>query len=186
MKDEKKALRREFLARRRAILESKKTSADREIARRFFLLDEYKNARVILLYASLSDEVSTDEIARRAVLDGKRIAFPRCNSDHSMDFLFCSRDDLIPGFHGISEPPQGAPHFEGGENVLCIVPGLVFDRRGYRIGYGGGFYDRFLKDFDGFKVALARADFILDSVPREDFDLPCDIIITEKEVIKCG
>ena len=186
MKDEKKALRREFLARRRAILESEKQSVDREIARCFFLLDEYKNADSILLYASLADEVSTNGIARRAALDGKPTAFPRCNPDHTMDFLFCSREALIPGFHGIPEPPRNAPSFDGDENAICIVPGLVFDRHGYRVGYGGGFYDRFLKDFKGITVGLVRSDFLIESVPREEFDLPCDIIITEKEVIRCG
>ena len=186
MKDEKKALRREFLARRRAILECEKEISDREIARLLFSLAEYKKADCILLYASLFDEVSTNEIARRALLDGKATAFPRCNSDHTMDFLFCSRDELTPGFHGIPEPPRNAPHFKNSENVLCIVPGLVFDRHGYRIGYGGGFYDRFLEDFKGIAVALVRSDFLIESVPREEFDLPCDIIITEKEVINCG
>ncbi len=186
MKDEKKALRREFLARRKALSESEKENADRKIAGRLFELDEYKKAGCILLYASLADEISTNVIAHRAALEGKPTAFPRCNPDHTMDFLFCSRDDLIPGFHDIPEPPQDMPRFSSCENALCIVPGLVFDRRGFRIGYGGGFYDRFLKDFKGITVGLVRADFLIDSVPREEFDLTCDIIITEKEVIRCG
>ena len=186
MKDKKKALRREFLARRKALSESEKTRADREISRRLFALDEYKNASCILLYASLFDEVSTNEIAQRAAADGKSTAFPRCNPDHTMDFLFCDRESLVSGFHEIPEPPQDLPCFFGGENVLCIVPGLVFDRNGFRVGYGGGFYDRFLNDFQGVTVGIARSDFMLDSVPREEFDLPCDIIITEKEVIRCG
>ncbi len=183
MKDQKKALRRELLELRRAMTASERTSADQKIANLFLSLDEYKNADTLLLYASYGEEIDTFGIARKALADGKSIAYPRCNPDHTMDFCICREGELTAGFKNIPEPPKNAPLFQKGGRAICIVPGLIFDRRGFRIGYGGGFYDRFLADFTGISVGLVRDRFFVDSLPREEFDLPVNIMVTQNEVI---
>ena len=101
-----------------------------------------------------------------------------------MDFYECSQGELVAGYRGIPEPPIGAPRARCDENTLCIVPALAYDAKKNRIGYGGGFYDRYLENFEGIAVGLCRADFLFESLPCEDFDLPVDIVITEKGLIK--
>ena len=83
----------------------------------------------------------------------------------------------------IPEPPSDLPTFEPKGHCVCIVPGLAFDKNGYRIGYGKGYYDRFLKDFNGTKIGLCRCDFLKDALPVNEFDHKVDMIITEKGII---
>lgn len=183
MKEEKKALRRQLLDRRAAMTVSERQLADRAIAERFLALPEYAAAETLLLYASYGCEVDTYVIARAALRDGKRVAYPLCDAEsHTMRFLICPPDGLRPGYRGIPEPPEDAPDAELCSSVICVLPGLAFDREGHRLGYGGGFYDRFLEDFRGATVGLARC--LADSLPAEPRDIPCRITVTEKEVIR--
>ena len=183
MKEQKKLLRRELLAARRAITESERNAADIKLAELFLSLDEYKRADTVLLYASYAEEIDTYRIARAALADGKRIAYPRCNPDRTMDFYICRPDELTAGFKGIPEPPQSAERFIKSDRAVCLLPALAVDRRGFRLGYGGGFYDRFLTDFRGTTVVPVRDGSLFDSLPREEFDIPASITVTQKEVI---
>ena len=185
MKLAKSLLRRELLKKRQAPAE--KQSIDLKILENLISLPEYKSADLILLYCSYGDEVDTQELARRAAFDRKRIAFPRCMIDggeKSMDFYECSPGELVAGYRGIPEPPIGAPRARCDEKTLCIVPALAYDVNKNRLGYGGGFYDRYLENFGGITVGLCRSDFLFESLPREKFDLPVNIVITEKGAIK--
>ena len=183
MNEEKKALRRQLLDRRAAMTASERQLADRAIAERFLALPEYSAAETLLLYASYGGEVDTYAIARAALRDGKMVAYPLCDADtHTMRFLICPPEGLRPGYRGIPEPPEGAPCAELCGSVICVLPGLAFDREGHRLGYGGGFYDRFLENFRGVTVGLVR--HLTDSLPTEPHDIPCRITVTEKEVIR--
>ena len=181
MKEEKKALRRELIAARRQMPETERIENDRAIAELFLSLPEYKKADILLLYASYGEEIDTKKIAEAAELDGKRLAFPLCGKEGTMTFHFCRPDELSAGYKGIPEPPATSPHY-GGERALCIVPALAIDESGFRLGYGGGFYDRFLKDFDGVTVGFVRDGFYFEGLPREEFDLPIDITVKRSEV----
>ena len=186
MKEQKRALRRELIARRRAMDKKSREEADALIAERVLSLPEYKNADILLLYASYGEETETYKIARAAEKEGKRTAYPLCKENGKMDFLFCKREELLPGFRGIPEPPSGAPRFDVGAadpTVLCIVPALAADKDGFRLGYGGGFYDRFLADFAGISAVTVKSAFLFDRLAREPFDLCCGLTVTEKEVI---
>ncbi len=185
MMPEKSVLRRELLAKRRALAEKEKIDA--KILKNLLTLPEYRSAELILLYCSYGDEVDTGELARRAASEGKRIAFPRCEiggGEKSMDFYECPSRELISGYRDIPEPPIGAPRVRCDKSTLCIVPALAYDKEKNRLGYGGGFYDRYLADFDGITVGLCREAFLFESLPRDEHDLPVDIIITDKEVYK--
>jgi 5-formyltetrahydrofolate cyclo-ligase len=183
MKNKKKALRRQLLDRRATMMAEERQASDRAITERFLDLPEYRAAGTVLLYASYGSEVDTFAIARAAINDGKCVAYPLCNeSDHTMKFLICRPDELMPGYRGIPEPPEGFGEAETDGASVCVLPGLAFDREGHRIGYGGGYYDRFLEGFQGITVGLAR--FLMDRLPYEPHDIPCKITVTEKEVIR--
>ena len=111
----------------------------------------YKYCKTILMFASIGDEPDTWEIAKNALADGKRVYFPKCYNGGIMKFFKVnSIEELSVGMYGIYEPSEEAEEYTAqGSAELCLVPGLCFDKRGYRIGYGKGFYDRFLSHFDG-------------------------------------
>ena len=92
-------------------------------------------------------------------------------------------DDLELRENGIYEPREGLEEYVPSQQSICIVPAVVFDKEGYRIGYGKGFYDRFLSNFTGVKVGLVYSNMILPKVPRGRFDKHVDIIISERGVV---
>jgi 5-formyltetrahydrofolate cyclo-ligase len=183
MREKKKVLRRELIAARREIPELQRAECDEKIARTLLSLPEYTASDTLLIYASYGEEIDTAAITKAALADGKRLAFPRCGANGIMKFYYSEPDALVPGYKNIPEPPEGAPLFTKGEHALCIVPALAIDREGFRIGYGGGFYDRFLAGFSGISVGLVRNEFFFDQIPREEFDLALNITISENGVI---
>ena len=122
--------------------------------------------------------------AERALADGKKVAFPRCIPDtHDMEYHFItSLDQLEKGTYGLLEPTPDLPVYdrESVEPTACIVPALVYDKRGFRLGYGKGYYDRYLGSYTGSKVGMIYSEFIIDTVPRGRFDLSVDFIVTER------
>jgi 5-formyltetrahydrofolate cyclo-ligase len=100
-----------------------------------------------------------------------------------------SLDELTPDAYGILEPPADAPVYDPineKRSAVCFVPGLVYDRAGYRLGYGKGFYDRYLSHFSGCTLGVVYSDYILPTVPRGRFDVSVDILLTEKGVKVTG
>ena len=159
---------------------------DAAICRAALELVSFRHANVVLLYAPIGAEIDVMPIAEAALARGKQVAFPRCNvAERTMQFHIVSDPAaLSPGAYGIREPDPQAPVFAAapGENAVCFVPGLVYDKSGYRLGYGGGYYDRFLAAFPGGKVGVIYSDFILPVLPRGYFDARMDILLTEKNV----
>lgn len=148
-------------------------------------LPEYKEADHILLYADFRHEVMTKEIFVAAIRDKKKVYFPRCNLDGTMDFYqVISVRQLYDNKWGIKEPkenPTTKYHYYKEENTLAIIPGVAFDIRGYRVGYGKGFYDRFFSENRSITmIALAFAEQILDEVPNDAHDIKMDKIVSEK------
>lgn len=164
-----------------------KKRRDDAIVRAAESLVSFRGAEYVLLYAATEDEINIDALARYAAERGKKIAFPRCNTEsYTMKFHFVdSIDQLSPDSYGIREPQPTCPVFDVSvhrNSSICFVPGLVFDRSGYRVGYGKGYYDRFLSDFKGSRVGVVYSDFIVDSVPRGRYDTRVDILLSEKNV----
>ena len=160
---------------------------DAVLCRRFTGLEEFCRSGLILMYAPVGSEPDIRPIARAAWASGKAVAFPLCDpKNKTMTFhVVSSLDDLTPGYAGIPEPPADAPTPapETAAASICVVPALAFDLEGYRLGYGGGYYDRFLRDYRGTKAGLCRRDLVVRSLPREDFDVRVDILVTEKGVL---
>ena len=140
------------------------------------------------MYSPLKNEIDVLPIGKNALEKNKNVAFPLCDSTKSTMTYHLVTDvdnDLKKGSFGILEPHSFLPEFNMKQtNAVILVPGLVFDKKGYRIGYGKGYYDRYLSSFKGTKIGICYSDFILDEVPRGRFDTSVDFIITEKGVKK--
>ncbi len=160
-----------------------KAECDAEIAQVFFRSTSYTRSEVILTYVSTAIEVDTKEIILTALADGKRVACPRCiDGTRNMDFYYInSWDDLSKRSFGVLEPEADESMlYTGAERPICIVPGLAFDHWGYRLGYGKGYYDRFLAGYKGWTVGLCYSSCIEYKLPHGRYDRPVDRLITDK------
>ncbi len=181
---EKKELRQKYVAERNEMSEEARRAFDKKIHDRICASITYRHSKEILLYASMGSEIDTWELFDTAIKNGKRVAYPRTYEDNTMKFFYCeSRNDLELRENGIYEPREGLTEYNPGEPSLCIIPAVVFDKEGYRIGYGKGFYDRFLGTYPGVKLGLVYSSHILPRVPRGRFDKHVDIIISERGVV---
>lgn len=149
-------------------------------------LKEYKDADVILLYFPTRSEPDISALADIARRDGKKIAFPiSVTKDCTLDFRFLSSpDELEIGAYGIREPRADAERATLSDRTLCIVPALAVDTDGYRLGYGKGYYDRFLSTFEGNAVVAIHSSLVCERLPRNDTDIPIKTIITETGAIR--
>ena len=187
IKKEKSQLREQCLQKRRAIPADVKAEFDRRICENIINSVSYKYYDTLLLYAALYDEPDLSYLSKIAVRDGKRIAYPRCiRGSHEMIFHYVTDPSaLSAGSYGIMEPEQDLPAFdsEAPSCSVCFIPAVAADRRGYRIGYGGGYYDRFLTGFHGTLAAVTFSEFLLDNVPHGKFDLQADFTVTEGGIL---
>ena len=185
VKEEKNRLRETYKNLRKELSDEERRSRSEAICRYFLALNSYRYADTILLYAPLKYEIDNQIILEDALKKGKKIAYPRCIEDNKMVYHYItSKEQLLSGKYGIMEPSSDLPVYNNeNDHPICILPALVYDKKGYRLGYGKGYYDRFLSGFRGIKVGLVYSDFIIDTVPKGRFDLPSDLIITEKGVI---
>lgn len=189
--NEKKALRKEILTRRKNIDAAEKEEMDKKILNRFFESKYYREAKNIFIYISYDSEINTREIINKAFKDGKKIYVPRTEFEtRLMDAVeITSFDNLIKSSYGILEPSMEILQINPNNLDLIVVPGVAFDRNGGRMGYGAGFYDRYFKKINEddikriVKLALAYDFQVLEKVPMSVQDVPVDFIITEKEFI---
>lgn len=188
IREQKNQLRAKYRAKRQGMIPEDKEVCDKQICDAFLHLISYRYAKTILLYYPLPGEVDTRPILSRALADGKAVAFPRCHPTDQgvMDFHFIqSEADLQEGSFGTMEPPAHLPLFDPAHHtgsVLMAVPGLAYDRSGYRLGYGKGYYDRYLAHREITTAGLIYADFVENALPRGKFDLPVHFVVTEKGV----
>lgn len=181
----KKELRAALTGERDSIPESVRAERDASIAARFTRLVTYRYSDLLLLYSPVGSEINVLFVEEAALRDGKKVAYPRCGADRSMRFFIVpSHEALRPGFHGIMEPPDGFPEvdMDGTSKAAVIIPALSWDMTGHRIGYGGGYYDRWLPGFSGAKVGFCYSDNLRRELPRGRFDAGCGLIVTEKGV----
>jgi 5-formyltetrahydrofolate cyclo-ligase len=179
----KKNLRAEARALRRLMDPAEKIRKDAAITDHFLAAEPYLRAKTILCYASLPSEVNTGSIIDAALAGGKRVAVPVCvPGTRRMDFcLIASREQLVPGSFGVPEPRPGeCRKLEDFAGSLCVVPALYYDLRGYRLGYGGGYYDRFLGDYPGFRIGIVYDSCLLPRLRRGRFDVAVNAVVTEK------
>jgi 5-formyltetrahydrofolate cyclo-ligase len=179
----KDKLRKKILDARFALTPEARRAKSREIEQKLFGLPEFRSAVRVMFYASFQSEVETHGMIRRALAEGKRVVLPRVKGKE-LELLEIENfdKDVSPGAWGIPEPDQGKP-----TNVtdigLIVVPGAVFDERGNRVGYGAGFYDKLLAQYQGTTAALAFELQVMPQVPADSHDVPMKKIVTETRVI---
>lgn len=183
----KKALRKEIKALRAAHTDEQIHELSLGVRDQVLTLQEYRQAEVIYAYVDCKHEVETSDIIRAAWADDKRVAVPKVlGQDMKFFYITSLENDLEEGYYGIREPYEKHAADESGdeENALMLMPGVAFDEERHRIGYGGGFYDRFLEAHSKLsRVALAFEFQVKESVPYEAFDICPEKIVTEKRVI---
>lgn len=161
----------------------------RHLGKRLLEDPEIESAETIAITLSNRPEIDTTFIIEALWKMGKQVAVPKCSpKDHSMQFyeIECFAQ-TERAYKKILEPIPDLTVLVEKKNIdLIVVPGVVFDRQGYRIGFGGGYYDRYLSNFEGKRISIAFDEQVIETVPKETHDLPVHILITETERIVCG
>lgn len=190
IREAKRLIRKENKEKRAALSPELKDSLDGKICSFLINSMSFRYADVLLMFCPKEREIDITPVFCEAKKCGKRVAFPRCVSKGVMKFYFVeSLDELTEGKYGTREPAENPDkEFTSSEHPLCIVPCLAADKRGYRVGYGGGYYDRFLSHFDGISACVQYEMFVTqDGVPVEKrYDKKTDLLITDGGVTVVG
>lgn len=187
----KSALRARYLSAGASLSPRQRARFDIQVCRNLRAVPAYRFCTLLLAYVPFRDELDTASIIRRAWDEGKDVALPRCvGGERSLEFVVVDTlDGLVRGASGVMEPAEGA-----GDPIdparlpesVCLVPGLVFDSRGYRIGYGAGYYDNFLATYPGTKVGLARSLQVSGNpLPVDGHDVAVDVLVSDGAVWMC-
>lgn len=185
---DKKAARRMARQYRDSLSADECKHYSENITGRLLATKEYQASRDVLVYVSTGSEADTAGIIRKAWQDSKNVYVPKVYGKEMQFIKITSFDELAVGYYGIMEPMKDEPVWEkGSEASLCVMPGIAFDRQFNRIGYGGGFYDRFLADNEScIKAAICYSGQLIASIDSEDTDIKPDIIVTDVEVLRHG
>lgn len=186
---EKAETRKEMLARRKALSPAERHEKSAQILKEVLSLSEYQTSHTVMVYLDFRDEVETTELAEQILRDGKMLLIPFCKPE-STELIPCDifnlSSDLQPGMWGIREPhPEKVKPISPKEIDLVVVPGVAFDLQGNRIGFGKGYYDRFLPQLrqDAIAIGVAFSCQLLEEIPAESYDYKMSLLITENGVI---
>lgn len=181
---QKSELRRELGRARKAWTQDHLAASDLAITARVLALPEWQKAACVFIYVSVRTEPDTHRLIRAALEAGKRVAVPLCGAPGQMDAReIASLDGLMPHAFGLLEPSETAPIVPPEDFDLAVIPCVAADERGYRLGHGGGYYDRYLPKMNCRLICLCRGRELLPEVPVEPTDAPMDMIITENRII---
>lgn len=184
---EKNNIRQQYMSLRQKMQRFEKRDADLKILKRILVSHHYKKAKTLLCFVSTKDEVDTHALIKQAFIDGKTVAVPKCiNKKGSMHFFVInSFDDLKKSNFGILEPDkETSKRLLDFTDSICILPGFVFDKYGIRIGYGKGYYDRFLSKYQGKKIGVCYDNCMTDLLPRGKYDVAADMVVTQIGIIR--
>jgi 5-formyltetrahydrofolate cyclo-ligase len=178
----KNYIRQEMIALRSKLGFPYRVQASRNICEQIKQLSEYKNASSILVYFSVRKEVSLYPLIEDAWKQGKRVSLPSMEQNKIVPRLFTSPSDLEQGEFHILEPRSGCEKVDIHELDLVLVPGVAFDQKGYRLGFGKGHYDRFFsKRPDVYKCGIGYYEQIVETIYPEVHDIPMDVVITSRK-----
>ncbi len=163
---------------------------DKTVCSMLRMLGEYRQAELILAYLPLHEEIDTTAVIQNARKDGKRVALPLLTREGTLEFYEVgSPDQVVAGSRGLKRAPSADAKPLTTKDMLgsvCLVPGLVFDGEGQRVGYGAGYYDNFLMFYPGQKVGLVRSVQVSSNpLPHTDHDVPVDVLVTEGSIWRC-
>lgn len=186
---DKKQYRIKILNELQKLSEEEYLRKSKMIHNKLLNISEIKNAELIAITISNFPEVDTQLLIEALWKMKKAIAIPRCHpkTKQMTFYLFEAYDQLEVVYKNLKEPKIENSRKVAKEKIdVLISPGVVFDRNGYRIGFGGGYYDRFLQGFTKYKISMAFERQIVEKVPVDAYDLPIDTIITEEQIIHCN
>lgn len=183
MREEKLRLRKQIIEHMNSLSEERYTTLSEQIAASLYAQKEWVEAKIIGITLSMENEVNTYPIIEKAWEEGKKVVVPKCNKGtRTMSFRKISNfDQLETVYMNLREPiPALTEEVDADEIDLQIVPGVAYTERGERIGYGGGYYDRYLVHYKGKALSLAYSFQMVEHIPVEPFDKNVEKIITEK------
>ncbi len=179
---QKQALRKELLSKRKNLTDRQVMTAAESVLNHMIRMPEYMAAPNVFIYVDMNNELPTKRLIERAVEDGKHVYLPKVIDAESMSFYrFIGFDQLMDGPFGLKEPSpvnKGEP----GSNDLMCLPGIAFSKDGFRLGYGAGYYDNYLKGKSVIKAGLAYDENLLNTLPHEAHDQPVDMVVTPSAV----
>lgn len=183
----KEEIRKAIRLQKRALQQEEMELQGKQIFHQITKFQDYQTAGLIFTYMSYNQEVDTTHIILDALASGKQVAVPKVEGREIVFYYIESLEQMVPGYQGILEPKsQRVAVPEHG--MFMIMPGLAFSTQGQRIGYGGGFYDRYLDQYheESFVTCAVAYDFqVFDSLPSEEFDQRIDYIITANQIYSC-
>ncbi|MFC4182671.1 5-formyltetrahydrofolate cyclo-ligase [Saccharococcus thermophilus] len=185
----KKQIRKTMQAKLQQLTDEEKQAYDKQIAENLYRLPQWKNADTIAITISKGKEIDTTPIIKRAWSEGKTVSVPKCDpATKTMVFRqITSFSQLESSYFGLLEPIEAlTSEIKKSDMDMIIVPGICFSKNGYRIGYGGGYYDRYLRNVSAPTVSLAYSFQVVDFLPIEEHDVPVQMIITNEGVIQCN
>lgn len=172
-------LRRQVRARLAAMSESARLAQDEKLFVAFLSLSQVQQARTLFLFYGVGTEPHTAPLIEQLCSLGKTVALPRMLPGHRMDVLvYNPARPLVQNKFGLWEPDEACPALTPEQIDLVLVPALCYDRQNYRLGMGGGYYDRWLEHYHGTTVGLCRAELLADRLPAESHDRPVDLVLT--------
>lgn len=173
------AQRKEELRRKAALLPKADAA---HLLKRFADLAEVKSAPTVMVFCGVGREPDTAPLIRTLLERGQRVALPVCLPGRRLEArVITDESQLVPGKFGIPEPDFNCPAVSPSEIGAVLVPGLMADREGYRLGYGGGYYDRWLAQYDGFTAIVCPRERLFGRLPREEFDQPVNLVLTDED-----
>lgn len=185
MSTDKAALRQRFLQHRAAERAQTRAEISDKITRHVLALDVYRAARTVFVYVATPEEIETRALIADALAQGKAVCVPCCEADGTMTARAIETlSALKPSRFGLLEPSAQAPTVPPAKIDLILAPALACDIEGYRLGYGGGYYDRFLQQTTAPCAALCAHARLVDALPHETHDAVCQLIITERQVLR--
>ena len=187
MTEEKAALRRQIWDRLKQMTAEEMTTSDDALFSRFLALPEVQNAKVIFGFWGIpGKEPETAKLITKLLEQGKVIGLPRMLPGRQMEVRrYDPAIPMVKAAFGIEEPSTECATLSKEEIDLVLTPAVAYDKQGYRMGFGGGYYDRWLPDFSGVTVGLCRDCVLQNHVPVESHDAQVDFVLTESQIIRC-
>ena len=183
--EQKQNIRKQIKIFRDKLPQTKIIDKSEKIIQKLTEMEEYKTAKTIMAYVSLNIEVNTQNYIKNEILKGEKILLvPYLENDQIKASIVEDFNDLEIGNYGVLEPID-KKNYDNKIDII-LIPGLAFDKKGFRLGFGKGYYDKFLKNHeDSIKIGLGFEEQIIDSLPIEPHDVAVDMIITEKKILRC-
>ena len=162
-----------------------KTTADSKICSTILSLDEYKEAETVFVFVGKDDEIDTSSLIDSMIQDGKTVCVPLCKGYGKMEaHKIGSRDELAEGTYGIMEPIKSTPLVKPQEIDFAIIPCVTCNKKGQRLGHGGGYYDRYFEKLDTKTAIICREETMMAAIPTEGHDVIFDMVISERQIYR--